>query len=412
MSSSFDARVALQAREMNGTPGAAEARSARPPAKGGPFPNVAAPPGSKAGQSQSRFIPREQLGSFTAWQPGALLHDERGGPDRRKEHRSTGDRREGAAPGAAPQPAAAGGAPPSHGNPARAQHPANPAPATAAQTSPPPPPGPSAAEWQSRITAARKAGYQEGYRDGLVALEGFKQSFAQQHTQQLGALLTALDEQLQAQDQELAQALARTAWLLAQQVLRCELQQRPDLVAQVAQQALQAVMGSARQVTLHVHPQDLPLVSQGAEEALAARGARLRADSALQRGGVLVNSELGSVDARLETRWAEAAAALGIAPEAAREPAQAAAPTFTTAQTPELAPTPSAGQGAYAEPGPDADADADAASRIESEAAPDDENQHENENDIDNDNDKDTHAHGQAEAVMDAAPIAVEAPRP
>ncbi|MDO9073491.1 MAG: FliH/SctL family protein, partial [Rubrivivax sp.] len=56
---------------------------------------------------------------------------------------------------------------------------------------------------------------------------------------------------------------------------------------------------------------DLPLVSEGAADALEARGARLHADASIQRGGVLVQSDVGAVDARIGVRWAQAAAALG-----------------------------------------------------------------------------------------------------
>ena len=269
-----------------------ERKDPRPAAKGGPFLNVAAPAGSKSNQAYGRFIPREELGNFTAWQPGPLAGVERRYEERRREERGTPDRRSTsqavdetaqAADAAAAMAAAA---------------------AAAA--------GPSVKQWQARVTAARQMGYKDGYRDGLVALEGFKQSLAQQNAAQIGGLLAALDEQLQALDGDMAQALARTALLLAQQVLRSEVQQRPELVAEVARQAVNTVMHSARQVTVHVHPQDMPLVSQGAQELLAARGAGLRADSAIQRGGVLVSSDVGTVDARLDTRWAEAVAALGV----------------------------------------------------------------------------------------------------
>ena len=230
------------------------------------FRNVPPPQGSKAGAAYTRFIPREELGDFANWQPGSF-----GGA-------------------AAPEATTA----------ARA--------AAAASAAPP---APSAAEWQARVTAARQSGYQDGYRDGLVALENFKQAFAQQATSQIGTLLDAFDEQLAALDGEMSQALARTAVLLAQQVLRCELQQRPELVAQVASEAVNAVMLSARHISVHVHPQDLHLVAEGAEEALAARGARLQADATLERGGVLVQSDVGAVDARIAARWEQAAAALG-----------------------------------------------------------------------------------------------------
>lgn len=235
--------------------------------------NVPRPPGSKAAASYTRFIPREELGSFASWQPGTFGADA-DGIDRRAD--GPASRRAADAP-AAPAPA----------------------------------PAPTAAQWQARVEQARKAGYQDGYRDGLVALENFKQSFAQQATAQIGALLDAFDAQFEALDAQVAQAVAQTAVQLARQVLRTELELRPAIVAKVAAEAVNAVMLSARHIFVHVHPDDLPLVAEGAEEALAARGARLQADPSLERGGVLVQSDVGAIDARIAARWALAAAALG-----------------------------------------------------------------------------------------------------
>ena len=126
-------------------------------------------------------------------------------------------------------------------------------------------------------------------------------------------MLNAFDEQLRGQDEEIARALAASAVQLARQVLRSELEVRPELVAKVAAEAVSAVMLSARQITVSVHPQDLPLVAEGAAEALELRGARLVASATMARGGVLVQSDVGRVDARIAGRWAQAAAALGSA---------------------------------------------------------------------------------------------------
>jgi len=252
--------------------------SSKPVGKGG-FLNVPSPTGSRSGArggtAYSRFIPREELGDFANWRPGSL--GEAGAVD--------------PGPHPAGQHAAAGtGA-------------ADPAPSTPAE--------PTVDEWRASIAAARQAGYQDGYRDGTAALESFKQSFAAQATAQIGALLQAFDEQLTAQDEHIARALARTAVQLARQVLRHELSTQPALVARVAGDAVNAVMLSARHITVKVHPLDLALVAEGAEEALNARGARLLADAKVQRGGVMVESEVGAIDARIGTRWAQAAAALG-----------------------------------------------------------------------------------------------------
>jgi len=229
--------------------------------------NVPPPAGARPASPYARFIPREELGDFASWQPGTLGGATRGSPG---------------SPATTGTEAAAGEA------------------AVA-----------DADAWQARVAAARQTGYQEGYRDGLVALESFKQSFAQQATAQIGALLDAFDRQFDALDADAARAVAHTAVQLARQVLRTELQLRPELVAQVAAEAVNAVLLSARHISVQVHPHDLPLVAEGAADMLAARGARLLADPSIERGGVLVHSDVGAIDARIASRWAQAAAALG-----------------------------------------------------------------------------------------------------
>jgi flagellar assembly protein FliH len=222
--------------------------------------NVPPPSGSKAASVYARFIPREELSSFAAWNPGSLSGEE-------------------------PEPAAAAA---------------------------PDEPVRSAEELQAELLhAARQGGYHDGYRDGLTALESFKQSFATQATAQVGALMQSYATQIDALQQDMARALAASAIALARQVVRSELALRPEAVATVATEALEALMLSARHVTVRVHPDDQPLVEQGAGELLDARGARLIADPAVSRGGCLVESDIGIVDASIESRWRRAAAALG-----------------------------------------------------------------------------------------------------
>jgi flagellar assembly protein FliH len=117
--------------------------------------------------------------------------------------------------------------------------------------------------------------------------------------------------QMDALQQRMAGALADAAVSLARQVVRGELQANPQQVAVVAQEAIEALLLSARHVTVRVHPDDQPLVAQGAAEILEARGARLVADAAVTRGGCLVESDIGIIDASIESRWRRAAAAVG-----------------------------------------------------------------------------------------------------
>ncbi len=212
--------------------------------------------------SDPRFIPREALGGFAAWQPSDIA----GGPARQTNvHRAADE-----------------------------------APAADA-----------AARHAADLRAARDAGYQDGYRDGLVALDGFKQSFAVQTTRQVGVLLQSLEAELASLQQDMARTLAVTATHLARQIVRTELETQPQLIAAVANEALNTLLLNAQHITLRVHPDDHALVAQGAADVLGARRARLMTDATLVRGGVLVESDIGVVDATLEARWRRAVAALG-----------------------------------------------------------------------------------------------------
>jgi flagellar assembly protein FliH len=162
------------------------------------------------------------------------------------------------------------------------------------------------------LQQARQHGYQDGYRDGLVALESFKQSFAAQTTAQVGMLVASLETQIDALHQSLADAVVETAVKLARQIVRSEIATRPELVAEVAREAVEGLVRSSKHVTLALHPDDEALVAgSGAAEALAARGGRLVADPGIARGGCVVASELGAVDATVATRWQRAVAAVG-----------------------------------------------------------------------------------------------------
>jgi flagellar assembly protein FliH len=227
------------------------------------FRNVPPPQGNAAPRgpsSYSRFIPREELGSFAAWSPDTLNAE------------------------LDPLAGAAG--------------------------APAPPPADTPAV-QTQVAAARQAGYQDGYRDGLVALDSFKQSFATQMAAQLGPLLHGFNAQLEALEQQMAQAVAQAAVMLARRVVRAEIEARPEQVAEAATQAVNAVLQSARHIRVLVHPDDHALVAAGAAEALQARGARLLAQPGIERGGCLVESDLGQIDARIDARWRQAAAVLG-----------------------------------------------------------------------------------------------------
>lgn len=238
--------------------------------------NVPPPPGAPAKPSYGRFIPKEELEGAQAFRMDSF-----------------GEGKAARAPISAPVPPEA--------------------------RTPPPPPPPHPREL---LAAARQAGYQDGLRDGQASAEAFKQQHARQVATQLGALVQSFDAAFAELEAQLAAALTRSVVQLAQQVVRAELRQHPEHIVQVAREAVEALLLSARHVRVRVHPEDLPLVEAGAQEALQARGAALLADAAIERGGCFVESDIATVDARIAQRWRAAAGTLGQRADWSAEPGE------------------------------------------------------------------------------------------
>lgn len=287
----------------------------------------------------ARFIPREELGNFSAWAPQTFEPRPADQPDVgvRKPtlaERAAAEMRpsmkpqqpvqhapqakgQAAAPQGAPaQNGAAAGAKPAARRPvvggmpgqaeAQEREAARAAEASAAPAGPP---------VEELLNQARQEGYQDGYRNGLAALESYKQTQAAQMaahmSDQVGALASDFHHRLESLEQQLAGRIAGVALELARQVVRTELRQSPELVVDVAEQALGALLASARQVIVRLSPDDHALAQAQLSEMLAARGARLVPDVSVQRGGCIVESDIAVVDATVEARWSRAASAMG-----------------------------------------------------------------------------------------------------
>jgi flagellar assembly protein FliH len=302
-----------------------------------PGPKTAAPPASApaagsgaqpAPHAYTRFIPREELGQVSAWSPQTFEQTRVERPDVgvRKPtlaERAAAEIRPSMKPQSARHaPQATGQAGDQATGAAAANRPVRrpivggmPGQAEAMQReaeAPPPAPAPNVDEL---VSHARQEGYQDGYRNGLAALESYKQGQAAQMAaymnDQIGALAGDFYHRLESLEQQLAGRIAGVALELARQVVRTELRQSPELVVDVAEHALGALLASARQVLIRLNPEDHAMAQAHLSEMLAARGARLVPDAGVLRGGCVVESDIAVVDATVEARWARAAAALG-----------------------------------------------------------------------------------------------------
>lgn len=134
--------------------------------------------------------------------------------------------------------------------------------------------------------AAREAGYQEG-------LSRWNQALAEAQTAQ---------ESLLAQHET---ELVKLAVRIAEKVIGEELRTRPETILAIVREALQSVRRE-RMLTIQVNPEHAEEVRQRidslARVAGAGRQIQVVADAAVAPGGCIVESELGVIDAQLETQ--------------------------------------------------------------------------------------------------------------
>lgn len=122
-------------------------------------------------------------------------------------------------------------------------------------------------------------------------------------------LLGHYGSMLQAEKQELTARCERSsidlAFLLARRIVDRELEVHPEAVTDVVRSALQQVLDCER-VRLRVHPQDLAFirsVQADLETQLSGQvPLDLAPDGTVERGGCLIETERGTLDARISSQ--------------------------------------------------------------------------------------------------------------
>ena len=186
---------------------------------------------------------------------------------------------------------------------------------TAAPTEAPADPQPPAAG--SLLTAeaveeiqrqAYDEGFAQGRQEGREA--GLQELRAQ--VQRLEGLMATLAEPFEALDQLVEQELIALSVAMARHLVRRELKTDPGQIVATVREAMRVLPAGARQIRLHLHPDDAQLLRNGLSLPDDERVWRIVEDPLLTRGGCRVVTEDSQIDASVETRMnAVIAAVLG-----------------------------------------------------------------------------------------------------
>jgi len=166
-----------------------------------------------------------------------------------------------------------------------------------------------------QIQAIREQAYQAGYEEGLI--NGQTQGYAQGQSEvrrliaQIEGILDNFTRPLARLESEVAGALAELAVRIAGHLVGRACASDPSLVAMLVAQALDAVGTSAREVEVHLHPDDVAALTAPGRDLpqpllTLPEGVRLVPDPILSRGDLRVHTESVRIDGSLSARLEQA----------------------------------------------------------------------------------------------------------
>src|SRR4051794_37130049 len=158
---------------------------------------------------------------------------------------------------------------------------------------------------EAEAESVREQARREGYAEGMIAGRTDLRALAEPAVQALTEAAERVREfELQAADVVERQAVV-LAMDIAEKVVAAAIDVEPERVLDVVRGALRAIVERERLV-IQVNPQDLEIVREGLDELTGALGGiehvEVQEERRVQRGGAVVRTAVGEVDANIRTK--------------------------------------------------------------------------------------------------------------
>ena len=150
---------------------------------------------------------------------------------------------------------------------------------------------------------ARAEGYAEGVAAGRAEIDA--------NALRMRQLAESFSSTLDNLDFRLADMVLELALDVARQVVAGELSVRPERLLDVVNLALKQMAETSRESRLLLNPDDAALVRPHLEGVLDKSRLRIVEDARIVRGGCLIETSQGDLDATLPARWRQVVQVLG-----------------------------------------------------------------------------------------------------
>ncbi len=146
--------------------------------------------------------------------------------------------------------------------------------------------------------------HQEAFQQGLEEGRQAGRAEVRAQVERLAGMFHDLAKPFEDLDAEVERELLTLAMALARQIVRRELKTDPTQIIGIIREAIAALPVAARDVRVHLHPEDAAVVRDNLAPTESERAWTMIEDPVMARGGCQITTATSRVDARLETRLA------------------------------------------------------------------------------------------------------------
>jgi flagellar assembly protein FliH len=163
---------------------------------------------------------------------------------------------------------------------------------------------PRSADASNDFEELQKQAYDKAFQQGLDDGKRETTRLLAEQSQHLQLAIAALREPLKWMDEELERELFQLTLTLSRQLLRHELDLRPELIESLVHNAIAALPAASGTLEIDLHPDDAQLIRNHCaerEESLDPLW-HIKEDPTLSRGGCRITSSTSHIDEQIETR--------------------------------------------------------------------------------------------------------------
>ncbi|KZX76973.1 hypothetical protein A3715_11775 [Oleiphilus sp. HI0009] len=158
--------------------------------------------------------------------------------------------------------------------------------------------------YNAGVEEGRTVGIEQSKQEGLEQGRQQADSELQSHKQALSDQLKALLDPIESQRDQLEDALLNTILAVVRAVIHTEIKQSTDVIRLALQNAINSLPKRAREFSISLNPQDIPIVQPLIEEI--DKEVAVVPSPHLARGGCLVETSQQVVDYTIEKRFQHA----------------------------------------------------------------------------------------------------------